>query len=259
MALLTPACDPDPTAGFGFLGRVAIVTGAASGIGRATARLLAEAGAVVVAVDLNVTGLAQLEMDTGWAKAVDVSHPAACEQLVDEVVGRHGRLDILVNCAGILRRVPIAEVEEALWRQVMDVNLLSQLTLCRAAGRPMRRQKFGRIVNLTSTAGFNGGANHSSVYAISKGGILALTKSLAREFAPDGVCVNAVCPGGIDTPMGRQGFPDPEWRAHFDTNVPLRRAGLPEEVARAIIFLVSDWSSYTTGHTLDVEGGLLLR
>ncbi|NDB01791.1 MAG: SDR family oxidoreductase [Betaproteobacteria bacterium] len=85
------------------------------------------------------------------------------------------------------------------------------------------------------------------------------SKSLAREFAPDGVCVNALCPGGIDTPMGRQGFPDPEWRAHFDTNVPLRRAGLPEEVARAIIFLVSDWSSYTTGHTLDVEGGLLLR
>lgn len=112
-----------------------------------------------------------------------------------------------MNCAGILRRVPIAEVEEALWRQVMDVNLLSQLTLCRAAGRPMRRQKFGRIVNLTSTAGFNGGANHSSVYAISKGGVLALTKSLAREFAPDGVCVNALCPGGIDTPMGRQGFP----------------------------------------------------
>ena len=157
MALFAPACDSDPTAGFGFLGRVAIVTGAASGIGRATARLLAEAGAVVVAVDMNVNGLAQLDMGTGWAKAVDVSHPAACEQLVDEVVGRHGRLDILVNCAGILRRVPIAEVEEALWRQVMDVNLLSQLTLCRAAGRPMRRQKFGRIVNLTSTAGFNGG------------------------------------------------------------------------------------------------------
>jgi NAD(P)-dependent dehydrogenase (short-subunit alcohol dehydrogenase family) len=259
MAVLAPACDSDPTAGFGFVGRVAIVTGAASGIGRATARLLAEVGAIVVAVDMDASGLVQLDLGLGWHKAVDVSHPAACQRLVEEVVDRHGRLDILVNSAGILRRVPIAEVDEALWRQVMDVNLLSQLTLCRAAGRPMRRQKFGRIVNLTSTAGFNGGAKNSSVYAISKGGVLALTKSLAREFAPDGVCVNALCPGGIDTPMGRQGFPDPEWRAHFDVNVPLRRAGLPEEVARAIVFLVSDWSSYTTGHTLDVEGGLLLR
>ena len=217
----------------------------------------------MVACDLDESGLAAtVALLTGeghWAERVDLRQTLEVEAMVARILTIAGRLDILVNCAGLLRRVPIAEVEEALWRQVMDVNLLSQLTLCRAAGRPMRRQKFGRIVNLTSTAGFNGGANHSSVYAISKGGILALTKSLAREFAPDGVCVNALCPGGIDTPMGRQGFPDPEWRAHFDTNVPLRRAGLPEEVARAIIFLVSDWSSYTTGHTLDVEGGLLLR
>lgn len=254
-----PPCDPDPAHGFGLAGRIAIVTGAASGIGRATALQLAEAGAVVIAVDVNESGLAALSLGEGWTRKVDVSKPPECEALVDAVLARHGRLDILVNAAAILRRVPIAEVDEALWDEVMDINLYSQFAMCRAGGRPMRRQKAGRIVNLTSTAAFNGGANSSSVYAISKGGILALTKSLARQFAADGVCVNAICPGGIDTPMGRQGFPEPAWSQHYATNVPLRRPGQPEEVARAIVFLASDWSSYITGHTLDVEGGLMLR
>jgi 3-oxoacyl-[acyl-carrier protein] reductase len=155
--------------------------------------------------------------------------------------------------------VPIPDVGPELWDEVMDANLLSQFALCRAAVRPMRRQKGGRIVNISSTAAFNGGANASSVYAISKGGVLALTKSLARQLAADGVMVNAVCPGGIDTPMGRYGFTEESWNAHFQANVPLRRAGRPEEVANAILFLASDWASYLTGHTLDVEGGLMLR
>lgn len=247
----------DPAAGFGIAGRTAIVTGAASGIGRATAALLAAHGARVTAVDIDAAPLATL--DGCAAAAADLSEPAQCERVVADVLAREGRLDILVNAAAILRRVPIPDVDAALWDEVMDTNLLSQFALCRAAVRPMRRQKSGRIVNISSTAAFNGGANASSVYAISKGGVLALTKSLARQLAADGIVVNAVCPGGIDTPMGRYGFTDDSWNAHFQANVPLRRAGRPEEIANAILFLAGDWASYLTGHTLDVEGGLMLR
>ncbi len=247
----------DPETGFGIAGKVAIVTGAASGIGRATASRLAAHGARVIAVDIDGGRLAALE-DCATETA-DLSRPAACEHVVDTVLAREGRLDILVNAAAILRRVPIPQVDPELWDEVMDANLLSQFALCRAAVRPMRRQKSGRIVNISSTAAFNGGANASSVYAISKGGVLALTKSLARQLAADGVVVNAVCPGGIDTPMGRFGFTEESWNAHFQANALLRRAGQPEEVAGAILFLVSDWASYVTGHTLDVEGGLMLR
>jgi NAD(P)-dependent dehydrogenase (short-subunit alcohol dehydrogenase family) len=250
----------DPAAGLGLAGKVAIVTGAASGSGKATAELLARLGAVVTAVDVNGKGLAALDLgERGATDTADLSVPAACEQVVAQVLTRHGRLDILVNAAAILRRVPIAQVDARLWEEVMDTNLLSQFAMCRAAARPMRKQGSGRIVNISSTAAFNGGANNSSVYAIAKGGALALTKSLARQLAQHGVLVNAICPGGIDTPMGRQGFTDESWNAHYATNVPLRRAGKPEEVANAILFLVSDWGSYVTGHTLDVEGGLMLR
>ncbi|MBL8702090.1 MAG: SDR family oxidoreductase [Alphaproteobacteria bacterium] len=245
----------DPGAGFGLDGKVAIVTGAASGIGRATAARLVAAGARVTGVD--VKPIAPGACD--HAIAADLAKPAACERVVDEVLAREGRLDILVNAAAILRRVSIAETDAALWDEVMDANLLSQFAMCRAAARPMRRRRDGRIVNVSSTAAFNGGADNSSVYAISKGGVLALTKSLARQFAADGVLVNTVCPGGIDTPMGRHGFTGPSWDAHFAAKVPLRRAGRAEEVADAILFLVSDWGSYVTGHTLDVEGGLMLR
>lgn len=247
--------DEDPGAGFGLAGRIALVTGAASGIGRATAERLTAAGARVTGVDRKpiAAGLGEVSIEA------DLSRPADCERAVDTVLARAGRLDILVNAAAILRRVPIAGADAALWDEVMDANLLSQFALCRAAARPMRRQGGGRIVNVSSTAAFNGGADNSSIYAISKGGVLALTKSLARQFAADNVLVNAICPGGIDTPMGRHGFTEESWNAHFEARVPLRRAGRPEDVADAILFLCSDWASYVTGHTLDVEGGLMLR
>lgn len=250
----------DPGAGFGLDGKVALVTGAASGIGRATAELLARMGAQVTAVDINGNGLNGIDLgDSGVTDVADLSVPRACDQVVAGVLARHRRLDILVNAAAILRRVPIAEVDAAVWDKLMDTNLLSQFAMCRAAARPMRKQGAGRIVVISSTAAFNGGADNSSVYAIGKGGSLALAKSMARQLAADGVTVNAICPGGIDTPMGRSGFTEESWNAHYAKNVPLRRAGKPEEVANAILFLVSDWGSYVTGHTLDVEGGLLLR
>lgn len=250
----------DPGAGFGLAGKVAIVTGAASGIGRAAASLLAQCGAIVTAVDVNAKGFAGLDLGKdGSTDTADLSVPAACDQVVAGVLKRHKRLDILVNAAAILRRVSIKDTDAALWEQMMDTNLLSQFAMCRAAARPMREQKSGSMVLISSTAAFNGGADNSSVYAIGKGGVLALGKSLARQLASYGVTVNVVAPGGIDTPMGRFGFTDESWNAHYQKNVPLRRAGQPEEVAKAILFLVSDWASYITGHTLDVEGGLMLR
>jgi 3-oxoacyl-[acyl-carrier protein] reductase len=254
------ASESDPGSGLGLAGKVAIVTGAASGIGKATAALLAASGAQVTAVDIDMAALVRDPLAANDAVIpADLSKPAICERVAETVLARRGRIDILVNAAAILRRVPIADVQPALWDEIMDANLLSQFAMCRAAARAMRRQRSGRIVNISSTAAFNGGANNSSVYAISKGGSLALTKSLARQLAADNVLVNAICPGGIDTPMGRCGFDDASWNAHFAANVPLRRAGAPEEVAKAILFLVSDWASYVTGHTLDVEGGLMLR
>jgi 3-oxoacyl-[acyl-carrier protein] reductase len=254
------AVSADPGAGFGIAGKVALVTGAGSGIGRATAELLARLGAKVTGVDIDGRRLAEVDLGAdGAADVADLSVHAACEQVVAGVLDRHRRLDILVNAAAILKRVPIAAVDAALWETLMDTNLLSQFAMSRAAARPMRQQRAGRIVVIASTAAFNGGADNSSVYAIGKGGALALAKSMARQLAKDGVTVNAICPGGIDTPMGRTGFTAESWAAHYEKNVPLRRAGRPEEVANAILFLVSDWGSYLTGHTLDVEGGLLLR
>ncbi len=250
----------DAGAGFGLAGKIALVTGAASGIGRATAELLARSGCIVTGIDVDAKGLASLDLGgKGATDVADLSVPDACEQVVTRVLARHQRLDILVNAAAILRRVSIADVDAALWEKMMDTNLLSQFSMCRAAARPMRKQNSGRMVLIASTAAFNGGADHSSVYAIGKGGALALGKSLARQLAAHNVTVNIVAPGGIDTPMGRFGFTDESWNAHYQKNVPLRRAGRPEEVARTILFLVSDWGSYVTGHTLDVEGGLMLR
>ncbi|MFM8989936.1 MAG: SDR family NAD(P)-dependent oxidoreductase, partial [Alphaproteobacteria bacterium] len=222
-------------------------------------RLLAEAGGRVVAVDVEAGGLAALARDAGCATIeADLSDAAACARVVAEAMQRQGRLDILVNAAAILRRVAIADMDDALWHRLMDVNLRSQFALCRAAAAAMR-PRGGRIVNVSSTAAFNGGAKNSSVYAITKGGSVALTRVLARELGPHGIAVNGVCPGGIDTPMGRQGLPEPEWSRHYETNVPLRRAGQPEEVARAILFMASDWAAGISGHVLDVEGGLMLR
>ena len=256
---LTSATLQQAGEGPALAGRAALVTGAASGIGRATARLLAQAGARVLAVDVDPAGLGTLAAEAGCAThAADLSGAAACAGAIARSMAALGGLDILVNAAAILRRVAIADMDDALWQRLMDVNLRSQFALCRAAAAAMRPHG-GRIVNVSSTAAFNGGAKNSSVYAITKGGSVALTRILSRELAPLGIAVNGVCPGGIDTPMGRQGLPEPEWSRHYEANVPLRRAGQPEEVARAILFMASDWAAGISGHVLDVEGGLMLR
>ena len=245
----------DPGAGFGLEGKIAIVTGAASGIGRATAELLARTGAAVTAIDIDPKGFADLDLGRdGAADTADLSVPAACEQVVDDVLRRHGRLDILVNAAAILRRVAIKDVDAALWEQMMDTNLLSQFAMCRAAIRPMRKQKWGRVVVIASTAAFNGGADNSSVYAIGKGGGLALTKSLARQVAADGITVNAVLPALTDTP-GTSAHPEEFKRLVWEQQA-IKRFASADDIVGPVLFLTTDDAAFMTGQALVVDGGL---
>ncbi|MFO0294685.1 MAG: SDR family NAD(P)-dependent oxidoreductase [Rhodospirillales bacterium] len=246
----------------GLEGRVAIVTGAASGIGRAAARILAAAGAKVVAVDIDRAGLSATHAALGTgehvAEEVDLADLAACESLIAGVAARAGRLDILLNVAGVLRRLEIDDVDATEWRRLMDVNLRSQYFLCRAAGEAMKPRHWGRIVNFSSGAGLIGGFFGSTAYAITKAGTITLTKSFAKELGPHGITVNTLSPGSIDTPMQHTGM-TPQTLEIARSKIPLGRMGDPVECARGAVFLASELASYVTGHVLSVDGGLLMR
>jgi 3-oxoacyl-[acyl-carrier protein] reductase len=243
-------------------GRVAIVTGAASGIGRAAARILAAAGARVVAVDIDREGLAATHAARGpgdhHAEIVDLADLAACEALIARVCTRAGRLDILLNVAGVLRRLDPDAVDEAEWRRLMNVNLRSQYFLCRAAGEAMKPRRWGRIVNFSSGAGLVGGFFGATAYSITKAGTITLTKSFAKELGPHGITVNTLSPGSIDTPMQHTGM-TPQTLEIARSKIPLGRMGDPVECARGAVFLASELASYVTGHVLSVDGGLLMR
>ncbi len=253
----------DPSlARLGLAGRVAIVTGAASGIGRAAAGILAAAGARVVACDIDAAGLAAcaaaLRGDGHATEIVDIGDVAACETLVSRCVARAKRLDILLNVAAVLRRVDLDAVDATEWRRLMDVNLRSQYFLCRAAGEAMKPRRWGRIVNFSSGAGVVGGFVGATAYAITKAGTITLTKSFAKELGPFGITVNTLSPGAIDTPMQRTGMTQ-ENLAAARARIPLGRMGSAAECARGAVFLASDLASYVTGHVLAVDGGFLMR
>ena len=241
-------------------GRVALVTGAGGGIGLAVVKLLSELGAITVATDASEAAIGSLPQDgTGGPPIIaDLGTSAACEALVAETVQRHGRVDILVNNAALLIRKEIDEYEDADWDRTFDVNLRSQFLLCRAASRSMKEQRWGRIVNLAASNVYNGGLYQSSVYAIAKGGTLTLTRSFASRLAPFGICVNTVAPGPVDTPMFRYKLTEKDIE-EFLGRMPMRRIAQPIEIARAIAFLCSDWSSYITGQVIDVNGGQIMR
>ncbi|WP_034853895.1 SDR family NAD(P)-dependent oxidoreductase [Inquilinus limosus] len=246
----------------GLAGRIAVVTGAASGIGRATALLLARLGCIVTAADRDAAGAdetARQGADGRIAPAVfDLAEPASCRELIETTIQAYGRLDILVNAAALMIRQPIDEVgDDAIDRQ-MRVNLAGPFHLCRAAHAAMAPQGRGRIVLFASQGAHTGGYVGSAVYAATKAGVIALAKSFARAWAPDGLTVNVVSPGAADTPMLRDGVA-PDALARFLATIPLGRAATPEEVARCVAFLASDWAGYVTGHTLDVNGGQLMR
>ncbi len=241
---------------------VAMVTGAGRGIGLAVARALAEDGARVALIDIDDRRLdSALERLGALRKAclgcsADVSDRNRITQLVSELVGRFGRMDILVNNAGIYELLAFADITEEQWDRVLDVNLKGAF-LCTQAVLPiMKEQRGGCIVNMASSAAKTGGQLCGAHYAASKAGLIALTKSVAREVAPYGIRVNAVAPGRIDTPMIHT--VSPEENEAMRRQIPLGRIGTPDDVAGAVRFLVSDAADYVTGEILDVNGGLLM-
>jgi 3-oxoacyl-[acyl-carrier protein] reductase len=241
-------------------GRVALVTGASRGIGRATARALAARGASVVASargDHADAVAAEIQAAGGRAEArtLDVTEPAAIEAAVAEVLSRHGRLDVLVNNAGITRDQLLLRLKRDDWDAVLDTNLTAVAMLTRAVLKPMIKQRWGRIISLTSVVGQSGNAGQAN-YAAAKAGLIGFTKAVALEVASRGITVNAVAPGIIDTDMTRvlsQGAQE-VWA----DRIPLRRLGTPEDVAEAVVFLASDEASYITGHVLAVNGGMYM-
>jgi 3-oxoacyl-[acyl-carrier protein] reductase len=239
-------------------GRAALVTGAASGIGRATAALLAAEGASVGAADLERGALDALAAEIGGAggKALplvlDVRDDAAVRAAVDAVVAAFGSLDIVVNCAGVSR--PAVFGDDEAWRQTLDVNLDGTHRVCRAALPHLERCGSGRVVNIASTEGL-GAQPLLSAYTVSKHGVIGLTRALAIEVALKGITVNAICPGPIRTGMTAV-IPEPDKERWARRKVPLKRYGYPEEVAHAILSLVLPASSYITGAVLLVDGGM---
>ena len=248
-----------PTDLFRLDGKTAIVTGAARGLGAATASMLAQRGARVAAVDLHwEEGDSpfddQKENITTFVG--DVSHVAGMQALVAEIVADFGRIDILVNNAAICPRLPFYESTEADWEKLMGVNAKSQYFLCQAVCRVMKAQGGGRIINVASTGGRTGSVTDASIYSGTKGAIVMFSKSIAREVAADGILVNCIAPGAMDTDLMRNLSPD-RLKA-FTDQVPLKRLGQPEEVARFIAFMASEAFGYATGATYDVNGGWVM-
>ena len=246
-------------------GKVALVTGASSGIGAATATVLAGLGASVAAGYFhNVRGAEEVVRECGRAggKAIavraDVSQSAEIPAMIEAVEKTLGPIDILVNNAGsLLKRQAIRELTEELWDEVLDLNLKSAAFCSRAVAPGMAERKRGAIVNVVSIAGRNGGGPGAGLYSTAKGGLIAFTKALAKELAPHGVRVNALSPGVIDTPF-HEVFSTPEMIANFVKGIPLGRTGTSMECATAIAFLVSDAAAYIVGETLEVNGGQLM-
>ena len=246
-------------------GKVAIVTGASSGIGHATALSLANCGAAVaVNYHNNEIGAEllrkQIVANGGKAVAIqaDVTVASDVESLVKRTVEEFGTVDILVNNAGsLIERLRLLEMSEERWDQVVDLNLKSAFLCCKAVASLMMERKTGAIINLSSIAGRNGGALGSLHYSSAKGGLISFTKGLAKELAPFGVRVNAVSPGVIDTPYHEQ-FSSPEMMKNYVNAIPLGRVGNSDDVAKVIAFLASDAASYLVGETIEVNGGMYM-
>jgi 3-oxoacyl-[acyl-carrier protein] reductase len=247
-------------------GKVALVTGASSGIGAATARLLAAQGArVAVGFYQNKKGavevLESIAAAGGTAVAAkgDFRKVTEIRSVIDTVVGEFGPIDILINNAGsLVKRSPIREVTEELWDDIIALNLKSAVFASQAVAQSMIERRTGAIVNVVSIAGHNGGGPGAGTYATAKAGLTSFSKSLAKELAPHGIRVNAVSPGVIDTPF-HEVFSTPEMIAGFVKTIPLGRVGTSEECANVIAFLVSDAAAYVVGETIEVNGGQLMR
>ena len=247
----------------GLKDKVVLVTGGSRGIGRAIAVAFAKAGAATVIISYagneaaanETLGLIQAAGSKGEATKFDVSDTEACANAVDSIVKAHGRLDVLVNNAGVAVDGLVMRVKDEDWDKQLDTNLKGPFALIRAASRPMMKQRGGAIINLTSVVGEMGNGGQAA-YSASKAGIIGLTKAVARELASRNIRVNAVSPGFIGTDM--TSHLNDETRQKMLGAIPLARLGNPEEVASAVLFLASDAATYITGEVLKVNGGMYM-
>ena len=245
--------------------RIAVVTGGASGIGRGIARALGAEGARVAVLDLDQAGAAAAAAEIAAAKSdahawqVDVADAGRVETVVGEVVARWGTVHVLVNCAGWDRPMPFVETTPDFWDRILAINLKGPIACTRAVLPAMIAQGYGKIVSIASDAG-RVGSTGEAVYSAAKGGLIAFTKTIARETARHHINVNCVCPGPSDTPLFQKEFagPSPKLAESLKRVIPWGRLGTPDDVAPAVVFLASDEAGYITGQTLSVSGGLTM-
>lgn len=240
--------------------RVALVTGASRGIGQAIAQLLAERGFAVIGTATSEAGASSI---AGYLSAYDdcrgvvlnVNDAAGVEALIDDVVKTQGGIHVLVNNAGITRDTLAMRMKDDDWSAVIDTNLTSVFRMSRTVMRPMMKQRFGRIINITSVVGASGNAGQAN-YAAAKAGVAGMTRALARELGSRNITVNCVAPGFIDTDMTRALTPDQQ--AAITAQIPLARLGQPQDIAEAVAFLASPAAGYITGTELHVNGGMFM-
>lgn len=259
--------SPQPTPRPGSLqadlgGRVAIVTGASSGLGERFARVLTDAGACVFAAARRAHRLEALQAELALLTAVecDVTDEDDCERLVGTARAAAGRIDILVNCAGMGDVVPAEDEPLELFRRVIDVNLVGLFTMCQRAGRVMLQQGSGSIINISSALGLVASAPiKQAAYCSTKGAVINLTRELAAQWGRRGVRVNALAPGWFHSEMTGDMFDDESGQTFIARNTPLGRPGAPGELDGALLFLASDASTYVVGQTIAVDGGWTIR
>jgi 3-oxoacyl-[acyl-carrier protein] reductase len=242
-------------------GKVAVVTGAAQGIGKTITVLLAEKGASLVLCDINLEAAEETarEIEERGGKCLvlksDVSNFQDAEKIIKQAVERFGSIDILINNAGITKDNVLLRMKEEQWDQVMAVNLKGTFNFTKASIKVMLRKRSGRIVNIASITGMMGNAGQAN-YSASKAGVIGFTKAVAREYADRGITVNAVAPGFIATAM-TDAIPEKE-KEELIKQIPMKKLGTPEDVANAVYFLASDEARYITGHVIGVNGGLYM-